>query len=398
MAERRIPIARPWVGEAEADAARRVILSGWLTQGEEVASFESEFAGATRSDYACAVSSCTTALHLALRASGVGQNDEVVTASHSFIATANAVRYCGAIPVFADIESSGPNLDPESVEACIGPRTRAILCVHQMGMPCDLESLADIAARHGVPLIEDAACAIGSEIRIGNGDFEPVGAPRGDIACFSFHPRKVLTTGDGGMITTRDPEIDARLRRERQHGMSVPDLARHDSASVIDEQYEEVGYNYRMTDVQAAIGRVQLTRLPEMLKQRRLLASRYIDLLRDLPVTAPKTPEWANPNWQSFWIRLSDGVDRRSVMQHMLEAGVATRRGIMCAHREPAYATEPWRAGPTGLVESERAQDGCLLLPLFHEMTDTDQDYVVGALGEALAASHSTAALREATA
>ena len=398
MGDRRIPIARPWVGEAEADAARRVILSGWLTQGAEVKAFEDEFATIVGAQHACAVSSCTTALHLALRAVGVGDGDEVVTASHSFIATANAIRYCGAIPVFADIEDHGPNLDPESVEACIGPRTKAILCVHQMGMPCDLAALVELAARHNLPLVEDAACAIGSEISFRDGDLEPIGSPHADIACFSFHPRKVLTTGDGGMITTRDAKVDASLRRERQHGMSVPDLARHSSSSVIDEQYEELGYNYRMTDVQASIGRVQLSRLPEMLARRRMLAARYIELLHDLPIEAPRTPKWANPNWQSFWITLPDDVDRRVLMQHMLEAGVATRRGIMCAHREPAYATEPWRAGPTGLEQSERAQDKNLLLPLFHEMTEDDQDYVVAALSDALSASHASAVVREATA
>ena len=398
MTDRRIPIARPWLGEAEAEAARRVILSGWLTQGAEVAAFETEFAHMVGAENACAVSSCTTALHLALRAVGVADGNEVVTASHSFIATANAIRYCGAIPVFADIENDSPNLDPESVEACIGPRTKAILCVHQMGMPCDLAALVDIAARHNLPLIEDAACATGTEISFRGGEFEAIGSPRGDIACFSFHPRKVLTTGDGGMITTHHDNIDAQLKRDRQHGMSIPDLTRHKSASVVDEQYDALGYNYRMTDVQAAIGRVQLTRLPEMLARRRMLASRYIDLLRDLPVATPGTPAWAKPNWQSFWITLPDDIDRRALMQHLLEAGVATRRGIMCAHREPAYETEPWRSGPTGLRASERAQDRNLLLPLFHAMTEDDQDYVVGSLAEALPASHSSGAMREATA
>ena len=197
----RIPVAIPEIGEPEAAAARRVILSGWITMGPEVEAFEAEFAAAVGARHACAVSSGTTALHLALLAAGVKREDEVVTASHSFIATASAVRYCGAMPVFADIQASTFNLNPELVEAAITPRTRAILCVHQMGMPCDMVSLVDIARGHGLPLIEDAACAIGSEILWGS-RWDRIGLPHGDLACFSFHPRKVLTTGDGGMITT----------------------------------------------------------------------------------------------------------------------------------------------------------------------------------------------------
>ena len=371
--------------DREADAARRVIRSGWVTQGPEVATFEREFASAVGAGHACAVSSCTAALHLALRAVGVGPDHEVVTASFSYVATANAIRYCGAVPVFADIERSSPNLDPEEVEACVGERTRAILCVHQMGMPCDVRGLAEIATRHGIPLIEDAACAIGSEVR-GTDGFEPIGRPHGHIACFSFHPRKLLTTGDGGMLTTRDPELDARFRRERQHGMDVAAWARHASSQMPAEQHISLGFNYRMTDIQAAVGRVQLSRLSEMLVRRRFLADRYARLLQPLPVAVPRVPEWGRTNWQTFWIELADRMDRDQVMQCMRDAGIATRRGISCAHREPAYASEPWRAGPRGLPNSERAQARGLMLPLYHEMTESDQDFVVEALAAALSA------------
>src|SRR5262249_37215931 len=187
-----IPIIKPSMDEREAAAARRVILSGWVTQGPEVAAFEREFADVVGAPHACAVSSCTTALHLALVAVAVGPGDEVVTVSHSFIATANAIRYCGAIPVFVDIDLATLNIDPGLVESAIGPRTKAILAVHQIGMPCDLGALTAIAARHGLPLIEDAACAIGSEIEW-EGAWQRVGRPHGDIACFSFHPRKLLS-------------------------------------------------------------------------------------------------------------------------------------------------------------------------------------------------------------
>ena len=380
-----IPIARPLLDEAEAEAARRAILSGWVTQGPEVAAFEEEFAAAVGTPYACAVSSCTTALHLALRAVGVGPGDEVVTASHSYVATANAIRHCGAVPLFVDVEPGGCNIDPGRVEESLGPRVKAILCVHQMGMPCDLAALLAIAERHGLPLVEDAACALGSEVDLGDG-WERIGRPRGDIACFSFHPRKILTTGDGGMLTTRHEELDRRFRLERHHGVSVTDMARHTSSRVLQGDHLELGFNYRLTDIQAAVGRVQLTRLSEIVERRRELAGRYLELLAGLPLELPAEPAWARTNWQSFWVRLPQEVEREAVMQHLLDVGIATRPGVLCAHREPAYGVEPWRAGPAGLIESERAQDRSVLLPLYHDLSDEQQGRVVAALGEALEA------------
>ena len=380
-----IPIARPLLDEAEAEAARRAILSGWVTQGPEVAAFEEEFAAAVGTPYACAVSSCTTALHLALRAAGVGPGDEVVTASHSYVATANAIRHCGAVPLFVDVEPGGCNIDPGRVEESLGPRVKAILCVHQMGMPCDLAALLAIAERHGLPLVEDAACALGSEVDLGDG-WERIGRPRGDIACFSFHPRKILTTGDGGMLTTRHEELDRRFRLERHHGVSVTDMARHTSSRVLQGDHLELGFNYRLTDIQAAVGRVQLTRLSEIVERRRELAGRYLELLAGLPLELPAEPAWARTNWQSFWVRLPQEVEREAVMQHLLDVGIATRPGVLCAHREPAYGVEPWRAGPAGLIESERAQDRSVLLPLYHDLGEEQQGRVVAALGEALEA------------
>ena len=384
MPERGIPLTRPWMDDRELEATGRVIRSGWVTQGPEVAAFENEFAVLVGAEYACAVSSCTTALHLALRACRVDAGDEVIVPSYSYIATANAVRYCGATPVFVDIEDDSPNIDPALVEESIGRGTKAILCVHQVGIPARIEDLRDIALRHGLPLIEDAACAIGSEVMNASGSWTSIGAPHGDIACFSFHPRKLLTTGDGGMLTCRDPVLDQRFRRERQHGMDIPDRQRHESNRVIDESHTSLGYNYRLTDLQAAIGRVQLTRLPEILARRRALASRYLDLLTRLPVALPKVPAWARTNWQSFSVGLPDYCDRASVMQMMLDSGISTRRGVHCAHKEPAYSHEPWRTGAGGLGNSEKAQDCSLVLPLFHEMTEDEQDRVVDCLEAAL--------------
>jgi len=377
-----IPIIKPLMDEREAAAARRVILSGWVTQGPEVAAFEREFADFVGAAHAVAVSSCTTALHLALLAAGVQPGDEVVTVSHSYIATANAVRYCGATPVFVDVEPDTFNIDPARIEGAVTPRTRAILCVHQMGMPCDLAAIVSIARRHALRVVEDAACASGSEIRR-DGRWEKIGKPHGDIACFSFHPRKVMSTGDGGMITTNQADWDAQCRLLRQHGMSVPDTVRHGASQVIFESYPVVGFNYRLTDIQAAVGREQLKRLPEVVETRRALAERYRTLLSGVRgLRLPREPEWARSNWQSYCVRLPDGCDQRAVMQHMLDREIATRRGVMCTHREPSYEGS---AAPGALPHSEQAQEHCIILPLYPQMTRDDQQQVADALQRACA-------------
>jgi dTDP-4-amino-4,6-dideoxygalactose transaminase len=380
QAKPRIPIAKPSLGEAEAAAAREAILSGWVTQGPQVEAFEQEFARCVGARHACAVSSCTTALHLALYALGVGPGDEVITVSHSFIATANAVRYCGAVPVFVDINPQTYNIEPALVEAAITPRTKAIVPVHQMGLPCDLPGIRGIAERHGLAVVEDAACAIGGAIFMED-EWQRVGRPHGTVACFSFHPRKVITTGDGGMLTTNDAKLDRQFRLLRQHGMSVPDTARHAATQVVFEEYPVLGFNYRMTDIQAAVGRVQLQRLPEILARRVELAKRYSEALRKVDgLIPPHVPESVRSNYQSYAVRVTSEypLSRDELMQSLLSAGISTRRGIMNAHQEAPYANLPARP----LANSERARDEVILLPLFDAMTDEEQSRVIDALSE----------------
>ena len=273
-----IPVARPFIGQEEEHGVLQVLRSGWVTQGPRVAEFETRFASYIGCKHAIAVSSCTTALQLAFLAKDIGPGDEVICPSLSFIATANSVASTGATAVFGDIDLDTYNLDPLVVEGLITERTKAVLVVHQIGLPAELNTLQEIAARRGLTLIEDAACAIGAEY-VG----ELIGKPIGEMACFSFHPRKIMTTGEGGMITTSDDQLAERLRRLRQHAMSVSDVARHNAKQIATETYDEVGFNYRMTDIQAAVSIAQLNRLPELLQRRRYLADRYTEALRHLP-------------------------------------------------------------------------------------------------------------------
>jgi dTDP-4-amino-4,6-dideoxygalactose transaminase len=369
-----LPITIPCVGEEEGRAVQEVLASGWLTQGEKVAQFERLVAEAAGAAHAVAVTSCTTALHLALVVLDVGPGDEVICPSMSFIATANAIRHAGAVPVFAEVDPRTYNLDPDSAEAAITPRTRAILPVHQLGMPADMDRFLDISRRRSIPIIEDAACALGSRYKA-----RPVGSD-GALACFSFHPRKVLTTGEGGVITTNSAAHAAKLRLLRQHGMSAPDLERHAKKQVVIEAYLLQGYNYRMTDIQAAIGIVQMTRLADILARRRALAARYNRQLASLKwLEVPYVPDYADPNFQSYAVQLRDGapVGRNELMQALLDQGIATRRGVMLAHREPAYAGHK---GVRPLPVSERASDRSVVLPLYPQMTESDVDRVAAAL------------------
>jgi perosamine synthetase len=372
-AERRIPVMIPMLGEEEAAAAADAVRSGWVAQGPRVARFEREFAELAGAAHGVAVSSCTTALHLALVLLDVGPGDEVVVPSLSFIATANAVRYVGATPVFADVDLATGNLTVETIEAVRTPRTRAIVAVHQGGVPFDTAALRKAADGWGVPLVEDAACAAGSTAY---GQPASAGAT---IAAWSFHPRKVITTGEGGMLTVDDAGWAARLRRLREHGMNVSAADRHASAQPVLEAYLETAYNYRMTDIQAAVGLVQLGRLAGLVAQRRALAARYHELLSGIDGLVPvRDPAHGQTNYQSFWVRLDPayGTGRDEALAALAARGVSARRGIMAAHLEPAYAD----VTPGPLPVTERITRDSLILPLHHALTDDDQQYIAGIL------------------
>ncbi len=367
-----IPVARPSIGVEEEKAVVEVLRSGWLAQGARVAEFEKRFAGYVGAAHAVALSSCTTALHLALVAAGVQPGDEVLCPSLSFIATANSIRYAGASPVFVDIDAATYNMDPECIERAITPRTRAIMVVHQIGLPVALSEILEIATRHRLVVVEDAACAIGSEYKR-----QRIGLPHSTMACFSFHPRKILTTGEGGMITTANEELAVRIRKLRQHAMTVSDLTRHSSTQVVAERYDEVGYNYRMTDMQGALGLVQLQRLNDMLARRRHLAARYSERLSQLEwLVPPVVPADCRHNFQSYMVRVENTVPvgRDDLMQGLLDRGISTRRGIMAIHREVPYRDAKW---DNQLPQTEYITDNTIILPLFHTMTEEEQDYVI---------------------
>lgn len=366
-----IPIAKPYLTADEAKAAHDTILTGWITQGPRVAEFEEKFAAYTGAKYAVAVSNCTTALHLAMIVAGIQAGDEVICPSMSYIATANSIKYVGAIPVFAEVNPVTYNLDVEDAARKITPRTRAILLVHQIGMPADIDAFRKLADKHNLKLIEDAACAAGCSYKDGK-----IGS-HSELVCFSLHPRKVISTGDGGFITTNREDYYQRMKLLRQHGMSVNDRVRHESSKLIFEDHIEVGYNYRMTDIQAAVGIKQLEKLDWIVTERRKIAQRYHEAFGDIDcIRLPLEQEGYFSNYQSYSIYLKDDcpIERNDLMQKMLDAGIATRRGIMTTHRETAYKTA---YADASLPISEKAADRSIILPLYIPMNDADIEKVI---------------------
>lgn len=409
-----IPLSRTTIGSEELNAIKDVLESGWVTQGSRVIEFEKQFATTVGAEHAVAVSNCTDALSLALRAVGVEMGDIVLTVSHSFIATANSIRAIGAEAYFVDIELSTYGMCPISLESILSEQTverdgrlyipnideiitdhspllklkslgcssgrlgriAAILVVHQMGIPARIKELENISKRFDIPLVEDAACALGSIAD------KPIGSPHGILACFSLHPRKVITTGEGGVITTNDPCIAKKLRLARHNGMDISDLARHSSSKFIQESYLVSGENSKMTDIQAAMGLVQLSRLSALIKKRRELGNYYRYLLSDFPEQIA-FPDVDNENWnhQSFPIRF-DNFDRESVckiIERLFESGISCRHGIMNSHEEIPYTNATWH-----LPNSCISRNLTLLLPLFFDLSELQIDYICNTLKASL--------------
>jgi perosamine synthetase len=367
-----IAFSRPCFGDAEAEAAASVVRSGWVVGGPRLAEFERRFAGLCGADHAVGVSSWTTGAFLVLHAWGIGPGDEVIVPSLTFIASVNVVRHVGATPVFAEINPATYNIDAVDAARRITGRTRVIMPVDQLGLPCDIDAIGALARRHGLQVLDDAACAFGSF-----NEGRPVGA-LADATVFSLHARKVVTTAEGGMVATDDAELAERLRRLRHQGMSLSDYARHAGPPTRFESYPEIGYNHRITDIQAAIGLAQLDRLDYMLERRRAVAARYSGYLSGHPAfIAPNVPPGLIHNWQSYQVRLREeaGLSRNTIMDRLFEMGIPTRRGVMASHLEP-----PYREDAPSLPLTEGAAAATLQLPMHPELTPEQQHRVLNAL------------------
>ena len=372
-----IAFAKPCMGPKEEAAAAAVVRSGWIVGGPRLAEFEQRFAALCGARYAIGVSSWTTGAFLVLHAWGIGPGDEVIVPSLTFIASVNVVAHAGATPVFADIDARTWNIDPHQVEQLITPRTKVIMPVDQIGLPSDIDAINAIAHRHRLRVLQDAACSFSS-----SSHGRPIGA-LADTTVFSLHARKVVTTGEGGMIVTDDSDLAERLRRLRHQGMSLSDHARHGARPTLFETYPEIGYNFRITDIQAAIGIVQLDRLPEILERRRQIAGRYNDYLRNHPLLIPPyVPEGLEHNWQSYMVALRPGtrLGRNQVMDWLHDKGIPTRRGVMASHLEP-----PYRGTSVELPHTEAAANRTLQLPMHPGLTEDQQDYILAQLDAIIA-------------
>lgn len=370
-----IQFARPYLFDEEARAAAEAVASGWVVGGPRLQELEERVAALAGVRHAVGVSSWTTGAFLLLHAWGIGPGDEVIVPSYTFIASVNVIRHAGATPVFVDIDAATWNIDPNLVERLITPRTKAIIPVDQLGMPCAIDAICAIAARHGLRVLDDAACSLAS---FNQG--RPVGS-FGDAAVFSLHARKIVTTGEGGVIATDDEALAAKLRRLRHQGMSLSDFQRNGMRPTTFESYPEIGFNFRITDIQAAVGVRQLDRIDDILARRRRVADAYASGLAGLPLDLPTEPAGVRTNWQSYQLRLRPEapLDRNALMDALYDRGIPTRRSVMASHLEA-----PYRSMAANLPVTEDAFARCLQLPMHPGLEEDQVDYVVTTLREIL--------------
>lgn len=371
----KIPLTIPYLNKLEKKELFKTLRSGWLAQGPQVAKFEEEIRKVTETKYSAATSSATTALYLSLLLLDIKKGDEVIVPSFTFIATSNVVLHAGATPVFVDINYDTLNIDTALIEEKITKRTKVLIPVDYAGIPCNIAEINIIAKRHNLKVIEDAAAALGSRY---NGRL--VGSLT-DLTCFSFHARKIVTTGEGGIITTQNKSFADKAKILRHHGMAISDTIRHKAKRVIHEGYPTIGYNFRMSDLQAAVGLGQIKKINEIIKKRTELAEQYSIGLRDNElIQLPIVPEKSISNWQSYIIKLRKNkyLSRDKLMQKLLNDGISTRRGAIAIHKEKAYRNI---VDSLNLPMTEEACNQTITLPLFPQMTQKQQDYVLERLG-----------------
>lgn len=376
MEKRSIPISLPSMGQEEWEALKEPIFSGWITQGPKVKEFEKMFAEKHHVKHAFAVSNCTTALHLALVALGIKEGDEVLVPAFTWVSTANAVMYCNATPVFVDIDPVTFNIDTNKIKEKITDKTKAIIPVHLFGLCANIDAIKQVAPQ--LKIVEDGACAAGAAL-----SGRPAGS-LGDIGCFSFHPRKSVTTGEGGMLTTNDDKLAEKLDMLRNHGASVSEEQRHRGPKpYILPEFDMVGYNYRMTDLQGALGVVQLSKLEKFIEERDQWASYYNEQLKDIPwLRIPLYPNEYKHGWQSYVLFVDEAISpikRNDLMELLQQKGISTRPGTHAVHMLGFYKYH-FRLQPQDFPEAFAANEYSMSIPLHNRMVQEDYDYIIATL------------------